>query len=50
MGLYIEKNMEIQEIFQNYATKRDHYFLFEVKMVENTRSYKYIGHQYALKA
>lgn len=21
MGLYIEKNMEIQEIFQNYATK-----------------------------
>lgn len=35
---------------QKAKDKRDHYFLFEVKMVENTRSYKYIGHQYALKA
>jgi hypothetical protein len=35
---------------QKAKDRRDHYFLFEMKMVENTRSYKYIGHQYTLKA
>ena len=35
---------------QKAKDKRDHYFLFKVTMVESTRSYKYIGHQYTLKA
>ena len=35
---------------ENARDGRDHYFIFEVQMVGKTRSYKYLGHQYMIKA
>lgn len=35
---------------ENARDGRDHYFMFEVLMVGKTRSYKYLGHQYMIKA
>ena len=33
---------------QQAKDNKNHYFVFEVKMIESTRSYKYLGHQYTL--
>lgn len=35
---------------ENARDGRDRYFMFEVRMVGKTRSYKYLGHQYMIKA
>lgn len=35
---------------ENARDGRDHYFMFEVQMVGKTRSYKYLEHQYMIKA
>lgn len=35
---------------ENARDGRDHYFMFEVQMVGKTRSYKYLRHQYIIKA
>ncbi|HEM5078212.1 TPA: hypothetical protein U1236_000385 [Streptococcus suis] len=35
---------------ENARDGRDHYFMFEVQMVGKIRSYKYLGHQYMIKA
>ena len=35
---------------ENAKDGRDHSFMFEVEMVGKTRSYKYLGHQYMIKA
>lgn len=33
---------------QQAKDNKNHYFVFEVKMIEYTRSYEYLGHQYTL--
>lgn len=48
MAKYMKSYFRLNK--ENAKDGRDHYFMFEIQMVGKTRSYKYLGHQYMIKA